>query len=71
MGVPKELLDRVCDLGGPLRTTTLLDECPTDLAGDFSIAAIGNIHGQGEVLLHQIDALPTDDASPTDLVSAR
>ena len=71
VGVPKELLDRVCDLGGPLRTVTLLDACPTDIVGDFSIAAIGNIHGQGEVLLHEIDALPTDDALLTDLVLAR
>lgn len=61
--VPKELLDRVHDLGGRLNIADLLNVCPTDADGDFSVAAIGNIHGQGEVLLRQLDTLPADLAA--------
>ncbi len=59
VAVPAELADRVVDLGGPLDFTALLDALVTDTNGDATLIAIGNIHGQGEVLLDRLHELPT------------
>lgn len=56
--VPAELADRVTDLGGALPFAALLDALVTDSHAAASLVAVGNIHGQGEVLLDQLRALP-------------
>lgn len=62
VAVPAELADRVTDLGGHLPFGELLDTLVTGPTGAGSLIAIGNIHGQGEVLLDKLRTLPT--ASP-------
>ncbi|SCL16398.1 poly-gamma-glutamate synthase PgsB [Micromonospora inyonensis] len=57
--VPAELQERVVDLGGKLPPERLLADVMTATAADASIVAVGNIHGQGEVLLHELAALPS------------
>jgi hypothetical protein len=59
--VPDHLADRVVDLGGKLPFAALLDNLVTDRAGAASLVAVGNIHGEGEVLL---DALTTLASAP-------
>ncbi|QYN38622.1 poly-gamma-glutamate synthase PgsB [Pseudonocardia sp. DSM 110487] len=56
--VPRKLTDRVVDLGGDLDIDAFLDEVAFGPEGDGSVVAVGNIHGQGEVLLSRIAALP-------------
>ncbi|MEH0938133.1 poly-gamma-glutamate synthase PgsB [Micromonospora psammae] len=56
--VPAELQDRVVDLGGKLTPDRLLEEVTAATPDDSSIIAVGNIHGQGEVLVHELAALP-------------
>jgi poly-gamma-glutamate synthase PgsB/CapB len=56
--VPAELADRVVDLGGSLDFTALLDALVADTNGDATLVAIGNIHGQGEILLDRLHELP-------------
>jgi hypothetical protein len=62
--VPADLADRVANLGGALEFNALLDSMSygDDLAA--SLVAVGNIHGQGEVLLDRIRALPTAAPAP-------
>jgi poly-gamma-glutamate synthase PgsB/CapB len=62
--VPTDLADRVANLGGALEFNALLDSMSygDDLAA--SLVAVGNIHGQGEVLLDRIRALPTAAPAP-------
>src|SRR3954454_200453 len=59
VAVPAQLADRVIDLGGPLDFTALIDAAVIDTNGDAAMLAIGNIHGQGEVLLERMHSLPT------------
>jgi gamma-polyglutamate synthase len=56
--VPHELADRVVDLGGALDMDAFLDAVATEPGGEGSVVAVGNIHGQGEVLLSRMSALP-------------
>jgi gamma-polyglutamate synthase len=56
--VPERLQSRVKDLGGKLSPERLLEEVLAVVPDQGSIVAVGNIHGQGEVLLHELDALP-------------
>ena len=58
LAVPDHLADRVVDLGGRFSFADLCDHLVTDRAGTASVAAVGNIHGQGEVLLNALSALP-------------
>jgi poly-gamma-glutamate synthase PgsB/CapB len=58
VAVPAKLADRVIDLGGPLDFTALLDAAVTDATGGAAVVAMGNIHGQGEVLLERMRSLP-------------
>jgi hypothetical protein len=60
--VPRELADRVVDLGGALDLDALLDAIVIGHDGVGSVVAVGNIHGQGEVLLSRIAALPRPPA---------
>jgi gamma-polyglutamate synthase len=59
IAVPHELTDRVIDLGGALDVDALLDALITDRDRRASLVAVGNIHGQGEVLLEQMRRLPS------------
>jgi len=59
VAVPAQLADRVIDLGGPLDFTALIDAAVIDTNGDAAMLAIGNIHGQGEVLLERMHSLPS------------
>ncbi|MEV8505679.1 poly-gamma-glutamate synthase PgsB [Actinoplanes sp. NPDC051475] len=56
--VPDELQSRVVDLGGKLPPERLLEEVLLAVPDLGSIVAVGNIHGQGEVLLHELGSLP-------------
>lgn len=61
-GIPAGWNGRVVDLGGDRRdagqlTAGLLAE----LGPDSSLVAVGNIHGQGELLLEHLAELPADD----------
>jgi poly-gamma-glutamate synthase PgsB/CapB len=56
--VPDRLQSRVVDLGGKLPPERLLEEVLMAVPDLGSIVAVGNIHGQGEVLLHELEALP-------------
>jgi gamma-polyglutamate synthase len=66
--VPAELQDRVVDLGGKLPPNRLLEGVLEATPHDSSIVAVGNIHGQGEVLIHELAGLPgwtCQDRSPS------
>lgn len=66
--VPAELQDRVVDLGGKLAPDRLLREVLAATPDESSIVAVGNIHGQGEVLIHELAGLPgwtCQDRSPS------
>ncbi|MBM0256551.1 poly-gamma-glutamate synthase PgsB [Micromonospora sp. 4G55] len=66
--VPAELQDRVVDLGGKPDPDSLLQGVSAATPDDSSIVAVGNIHGQGEVLVHQLATLPgwtCEDGSPS------
>lgn len=56
--VPDELQSRVVDLGGKLPPERLLEEVLLAVPDLGSVVAVGNIHGQGEVLLHELGSLP-------------
>jgi poly-gamma-glutamate synthase PgsB/CapB len=58
VAVPAELADRVVDLGRRSTLQQLLDELATCPSTGSSVVAIGNIHGQGEVLLDRLRSLP-------------
>jgi poly-gamma-glutamate synthase PgsB/CapB len=60
--VPRELADRVVDLGGALDVTAFLDAVAIGPDGTGSVVTAGNIHGQGEVLLEKIAELPRPPA---------
>lgn len=57
--VPAELQDRVVDLGGKLVPGRLLGGVMEATPDGASLVAVGNIHGQGEVLIHEVTALPS------------
>ncbi|WCN82125.1 poly-gamma-glutamate synthase PgsB [Micromonospora sp. LH3U1] len=59
VNVPAELQNRVVDLGGKLPPERLLAEVMAAAGENASVVAVGNIHGQGEVLLHELAALPS------------
>jgi poly-gamma-glutamate synthase PgsB/CapB len=65
VAVPAELANQVIDLGGTLDFAALLDALVTDANGGATLVAIGNIHGQGEVLLDRLYDLPTTAARTT------
>jgi gamma-polyglutamate synthase len=57
--VAARLQDRVVDLGRRMPPHRLMEQVMSALAADSSVVAVGNIHGQGEVLLHELAGLPT------------
>jgi gamma-polyglutamate synthase len=56
--VPRELTNRVVDLGGGLDMDAFLEAVAFGPQRYGSVVTVGNIHGQGEVLLSRISALP-------------
>lgn len=60
--IPAEWRSRAVDLGGERRDPEkFMAELLEHLGPDSSLVAIGNIHGQGEVLLEHLAELPPDD----------
>jgi poly-gamma-glutamate synthase PgsB/CapB len=67
--VPRDLHDRVVDLGGNTRDPgelldAILHETARVGSADFTLVAIGNIHGQGELLIEHIHELAKDQGEP-------
>ncbi|MEU3912165.1 poly-gamma-glutamate synthase PgsB [Streptomyces sp. NPDC029721] len=61
--IPAEWRDRAVDLGGEQRDgEEFVHELLAHLGESSSLVAIGNIHGQGEVLLEHLAELPPDEA---------
>jgi poly-gamma-glutamate synthase PgsB/CapB len=60
--IPQKWHDAIVDLGGNRGATELVDEILSGVTGQASIVAIGNIHGQGELLLEELDRLPAAPA---------
>ena len=58
LAVPAALQDRIVDLGGELSPYRLLCGVLGATADGASILAVGNIHGQGEVLIDGLATLP-------------
>jgi poly-gamma-glutamate synthase PgsB/CapB len=56
--IPQRWQDAVVDLGGNRRPVELVDGILSGVDGQASLVAIGNIHGQGELLLDELDRLP-------------
>lgn len=66
--IPADWRSVAVDLGGERRSAEdLMTELLGRLPADASLASIGNIHGQGEVLLEHLAELPADESpdSPT------
>ncbi|WP_381797126.1 poly-gamma-glutamate synthase PgsB [Streptomyces niveus] len=60
--IPAEWRSRAVDLGGDKRDPEeFMRELLSRLGPDSSLVAIGNIHGQGELLLEQLAELPADE----------
>ncbi|MGW7439587.1 poly-gamma-glutamate synthase PgsB [Streptomyces sp. NPDC054849] len=65
--IPAEWRDRAVDLGGDHRDgDEFMQELLGHLGPSSSLVAIGNIHGQGEVLLEHLAELPADDADDSE-----
>ncbi|MEU9039086.1 poly-gamma-glutamate synthase PgsB [Streptomyces sp. NPDC048352] len=63
--IPAEWRDRAVDLGGDQRDgAQFVRELLGHLGESSSLVAIGNIHGQGEVLLEHLAELPADESEP-------
>ncbi|GAB3131329.1 poly-gamma-glutamate synthase PgsB [Tsukamurella serpentis] len=60
VSIPDTLTDRVSDLGGRLDFESVLSAVVADETGAASVVTIGNIHGSGEVLLHEFNGLDPD-----------
>ncbi|NUH42063.1 poly-gamma-glutamate synthase PgsB [Streptomyces samsunensis] len=62
--IPAEYRGRAVDLGGDRRDPEeFMAELLGRLGPDSSLVAIGNIHGQGEILLEHLAELPADDSA--------
>jgi poly-gamma-glutamate synthase PgsB/CapB len=61
--IPQKWHDAIVDLGGPRDATELVDEILDGIEEEACIVAVGNIHGQGELLLEQLDKLPAAPAT--------
>ncbi|WP_225830535.1 poly-gamma-glutamate synthase PgsB [Streptomyces sp. NK08204] len=62
--IPAEFRSRAVDLGGDKRDPEEFMGKMLDMLGpDSSMVAIGNIHGQGEILLEHLAELPADDSA--------
>ncbi|MDD9378625.1 poly-gamma-glutamate synthase PgsB [Streptomyces sp. ZAF1911] len=57
--IPAEWRDRAVDLGGDRDGEEFMHELLDHLGQESSLVAIGNIHGQGEILLEHLAELPS------------
>jgi poly-gamma-glutamate synthase PgsB/CapB len=57
--VPGPLQERVVDLGGRRTAVDLIDGLFDAVPPGSSVVAVGNIHGQGEALLEELEKLPS------------
>jgi hypothetical protein len=57
IAVPPEIAHTIVDFGGRPQFDEVVDAFATE-GGAGSVVAIGNIHGQGEVLLEHVRQLP-------------
>ncbi|MFI1652818.1 poly-gamma-glutamate synthase PgsB [Streptomyces avidinii] len=65
--IPAEWRDRAVDLGGDHRDgEAFMQELLGHLGPSSSLVAIGNIHGQGEVLLEHLAELPADETADSE-----
>jgi poly-gamma-glutamate synthase PgsB/CapB len=75
VAIPQKWQDTIVDLGGTRDAPELVDEIVNGIDEQASLVAIGNIHGQGELLLEQLDTLPVADPTavpePRDREQAR
>ncbi|SDE00236.1 poly-gamma-glutamate synthase PgsB [Actinokineospora iranica] len=67
--IPQRWHSVVTDLGGGRAPAELVEGIVAGVDGQASVVAIGNIHGQGELLLAELDKLPS--AKPVDLPRRR
>ncbi|MEA5366728.1 poly-gamma-glutamate synthase PgsB [Amycolatopsis sp., V23-08] len=58
VAIPAAWHDRVVDLGGHRPGRDLVRDLLSGTGGDWSLVAIGNIHGQGELLIDELAKLP-------------
>jgi len=57
--IPGPLQERVIDLGGRMSPAVLLRRVLAAVPDGGSLVAVGNIHGYGEILLHELANLPS------------
>lgn len=66
--IPAEWRSRAVDLGGDKRDPEeFMRELLAQLGPESSLVAIGNIHGQGELLLEHLAELPADETPDPDM----
>jgi poly-gamma-glutamate synthase PgsB/CapB len=58
VSIPQKWHDRIVDLGGTRDALELVAEIVGGIDEQASLVAVGNIHGQGELLLEQLATLP-------------
>ncbi|MBC6447874.1 poly-gamma-glutamate synthase PgsB [Actinokineospora xionganensis] len=66
--------NRVVDLGGSRPAAELLDTVLDGIDDEAAVVTVGNIHGQGELLLEELgtlDELPAEPRSPVPTAAAR
>ena len=69
--IPAEFRSRAVDLGGDKRDPEeFMARLLEQLGPDSSLVAIGNIHGQGEILLEHLAELPPDDSADEPVAEA-
>nr|WP_225954996.1 poly-gamma-glutamate synthase PgsB [Kibdelosporangium phytohabitans] len=64
--IPADWTGDVVDLGGRRESAKLLAGVLDGMKGTASLVTIGNIHGQGEVLLDQLADLPPEPTEPAE-----
>ncbi|TDV56580.1 poly-gamma-glutamate synthase PgsB [Actinophytocola oryzae] len=57
VAIPQRWHDTIVDLGGAREARELVDEIVDGIDEQASLIAIGNIHGQGELLLEELETL--------------
>jgi hypothetical protein len=70
--IPSQWLDRVVDLGGRRSGREMVTGIVAGVNAEASLLAVGNIHGQGEILLEELATLerPTHRPQIADFVTA-
>ncbi|HYQ69214.1 poly-gamma-glutamate synthase PgsB [Actinophytocola sp.] len=63
VAIPQKWHDRIVDLGGTRDALELVAEIMGGIDEQASLVAVGNIHGQGELLLEQLATLPEAPAA--------